>query len=78
MSRLEKEQIKILNESLNDLYEGYKRIVQFLNETVKSSRFDHKSFSIEISEIQRQELSNFISSEIDKIEDAAQDLKDVL
>ncbi len=78
MSRLEKEQIRALNEGLNDLYEGYKRIVQFLNETVKSSRFDPKSFSIELSEIQRQELSNFITSEIDKIEDAAHELKDVL
>ena len=76
--KLEREQIQALNDGLNDVYDGYRRIVEFMNVFAKSGRFNPNTYTLELSENQRQEMSCSMLNELSKIEHAIQKLKKFL
>lgn len=78
MARLEREQIQALNRGLNDLYDSYRRIIEFINETARSGGFDPGAFAIELTEKQEREMSALMLDELSKIEEAVQELKTLL
>lgn len=74
--KLEREQIQTLRRRLNDVYDGYRKIVKILNEVVRSSGFYSKTYTIEFSE--KQKFPVLMLNELSKIEGAVQELKNLL
>lgn len=76
--KLEREQIQTLNRELNDIYDGYRGIVDFLNKAVKSGRFNLNTYTLELSQKQGEEMSDLMVNELTKIERAVQEMKNLL
>ena len=78
MVKLEREQIETLNRRLNNVYDGYRRIVDFFNKVARSGRIIHNTYTLELSEKQSKEMSDLMVNELSKIENAVQDMKNLL
>jgi hypothetical protein len=76
--KLEREQIKTLNRALSDVYDGYRGIVDFFNRLARSGRIIHSTYTLELSEKQREETSDLMQNKLSKIEDAVQEMKNLL
>ncbi|MDH5441174.1 MAG: hypothetical protein OEZ48_10670 [Candidatus Bathyarchaeota archaeon] len=78
MVKLEREQIETLNRRLNNVYDGYRGIVDFFNKVARSGRIIHNTYTLELSEKQSKEMSDSMVNELSKIENAVQDMKNLL
>lgn len=78
MARIEREHIGTLKDGLNDVYDAYRRIGEFLNELVASGGFDPETYTIEISEKQRQKMADLLADELLSIEQVVQEFKALL
>ena len=78
MVKLEREQIKTLNRALSDVYDGYRGIVDFFNRLARSGRIIHSTYTLELSEKQREETSDLMQNKLSKIEDAVQEMRNLL
>jgi len=63
---------------LNDIYDGYREIIDFFNKAAKSGRFHHNTYTLELSEKQRKEMSDLMVNGLSKIEHAVQEMKNLL
>lgn len=78
MIKIRREHILCLNNELNSIYEGYRKIIEFLNELASSGKFNYQSYTLELSENQTREMTAFIMDELSKIENAAQEIRNML
>ena len=76
--KLEREKIQTLNRTLNDIYDGYRGIIDFFNNAAKSGRFHHNTYTLELSEKQRKEMLDLMVNELSKIEHAVEKMKNLL
>jgi hypothetical protein len=67
-----------LNRRLNNVYDGYRAIVDFFNEAAGSGRITHNTYTLELSEKQKKEMSDLMVNELSKIENAVQEMKNLL
>jgi hypothetical protein len=78
LARIEREHIGTLKDGLNDVYDAYRRMGEFLNELAASGGFDPETYTIEISEKQRQKMADLLADELLSIERVVREFKALL
>jgi len=76
LAKLEREQIQTLDQELDNVYDGYRGTVQCMRELTRLG-FNPNSYTIELSDQQKEEMGALVSDQLSKIEEAVENVRNL-